>query len=380
MKVLRHFIKAIAIGTVCVSCNSSGHLDYVKVNLSDESRSCNLSSFLKKYEIIGLEASEPEAVMTYPDRLLFSEDRIFVMDRGGNKIIMFDRDGNFLKSTAKMNGRGHHEYIRIIDATMDEKEKRLYVHCDAPYQMMVFDFDLNLEKVIPMDYYMGEIAIEGKYLYGICYDEPKDGGGYKLVAVEKTHIKEKPRTLLSHDDVIMGRWTLGKSLMPCKDGVYVCLPFDTRICKFKNATLVEEYNMDFGDNGLVEHPVESDMPPAWFDKNYRDINWAIVNMTESDSLLLFNTNKTFAFIMNKKNKQCDGYGFLDNDFFPIFCSRIIPSQGWHNGVVYTVSSRTVESALKQIREGDGTQSPTMEYIKQKFDPDGNPLVIIWDIR
>ena len=100
------------------------------------------------------------------------------MDRGGNKIIMYDRNGRFLKSTAKMEGRGHNEYIRVIDASIDEKDKKLYVHCDAPYQMMIFDLDLNLEKIIPMDYYMGEIAIEGNQLYGICYNEPKDGGGY----------------------------------------------------------------------------------------------------------------------------------------------------------------------------------------------------------
>lgn len=45
-----------------------------------------------------------------------------------------------------MEGRGHNEYIRVIDASIDEKDKKLYVHCDAPYQMMIFDLDLNLEK------------------------------------------------------------------------------------------------------------------------------------------------------------------------------------------------------------------------------------------
>ena len=95
--------------------------------------------------------------------------------------------------------------------------------------------------------------------------------------------------------------------MPCHDGVYVCLPFDTRIYKFKDATVTEEYNMDFGEKGLIEHPVTKDMNPRWFDKNYRDINWSIVNMTESDSILLFNTNKAHAFIMNKNQYKCSGY-------------------------------------------------------------------------
>ena len=91
--------------------------------------------------------------------------------------------------------------------------------------MMIFDLDLNLEKIIPMDYYMGEIAIEGNQLYGICYNEPKDGGGYRFVTVDKKDLKKEPTTLLSFENAIIGRWTLGKSLMPCHDGVYVCLPF-----------------------------------------------------------------------------------------------------------------------------------------------------------
>ena len=231
-----------------------------------------------------------------------------------------------------------------------------------------------------MDYYMGEIAIEGNQLYGICYNEPKDGGGYRFVTVDKKDLKKEPTTLLSFENAIIGRWTLGKSLMPCHDGVYVCLPFDTRIYKFKDATVTEEYNMDFGEKGLIEHPVTKDMNPRWFDKNYRDINWSIVNMTESDSILLFNTNKAHAFIMNKNQYKCSGYLNFDNDIFPIACARIIPSQGLSNGVVYFTIPSSIENMLEQVKKGNEPLTPAIKEIKQKFDPDGNPMLIVWDIK
>lgn len=72
------------------------------------------SSFLKSYEIVALSDSVPEALIKFPDRILFAEDRIFVVDRFGNKVLMFDREGNFLKSTASMTGKGHNEYIRLM--------------------------------------------------------------------------------------------------------------------------------------------------------------------------------------------------------------------------------------------------------------------------
>ena len=122
------------------------------------------------------------------------------------------------------------------------------------------------------------------------------------------------------------------------------------------------------------------MNPRWFDKNYRDINWSIVNMTESDSILLFNTNKAHAFIMNKNQYKCSGYLNFDNDIFPIACARIIPSQGLSNGVVYFTIPSSIENMLEQVKKGNEPLTPAIKEIKQKFDPDGNPMLIVWDIK
>lgn len=190
---LSNILVSFIMGLISISCTPSKHLNNIKVELFDNGHTLTFSSFLEEYKIISLSSNTSEAMIKYPDRLLFFGNRIFVMDRGGNKIIMYDRNGKFLKSTAQMVGRGRNEYIRVIDASIDEKDKKLYVHCDAPYQMMIFDLNLNLEKTIPMDYYMGEIAIEGNQLYGICYNEPKDGGGYSFVTVNKNDLKKNPQ-------------------------------------------------------------------------------------------------------------------------------------------------------------------------------------------
>lgn len=368
------------MGLVSTSCTTSEQSSNIEVKLFNSENPLTLSSFLKGYEIIALSSDTSEAIIQYPDRLLFSDNRIFVMDRGGNKIIMYDRNGNFLKSTAKMVGRGHNEYIRVIDASIDEEAKKLYVHCDAPYQMMIFDLNLNLEEIIPMNYYMGEIAIDGNQLYGICYNAPKDGGGYRFISVNKTNLSKEPTILFSFENAIIGRWTLGKSLTYCNDGVYVCLPFDTKIYKFKDETIIEEYNMDFGEKGLIEHPVTKDMRPRWFDKNYRDINWSIVNMTESDSTLLFNTNQAYAFIMNKNQNKCSGHLNFENDILPISCVRIIPAQGLSNKVIYFTMPSSIENMLEHAKKKNKVLPPAIAEIEQKFNPDGNPLIILWDIK
>lgn len=154
------------------------------------------SSFLKSYEIVALSDSVPEALIKFPDRILFAEDRIFVVDKADNKLLMFDREGNFLKSTASMVGKGHNEYIRLMDVAMDKEGRTLYVHCDAPYQIMVFDFGLNLKEVVQTDYYMDEVVADGRFIYGIrtLY---RDETGFELVALERDRLQDTPRVLLS---------------------------------------------------------------------------------------------------------------------------------------------------------------------------------------
>lgn len=113
------------LGTACACSHSpqSEEAPPVLVEIHDYNYSLDFSSFLNLHKIIGLSAPKQEAFVKDIERLLFADNRIFVMDRSGNKVVMFDGEGNFLKSTANMVGRGHSEYLRVIDASLDEKDK-----------------------------------------------------------------------------------------------------------------------------------------------------------------------------------------------------------------------------------------------------------------
>ena len=123
--------------------------------------------------------------------------------------------------------------------------------------------------------------------------------------------------------------------MQAVDGAYVSFPFDTHVYKIRNAEVVETYNMDFGEEGLIENPIRSGVTPDWFDRNCADLNWSIGNMTVSDSVMLFNTN-----------------------------SRIIPTGGLPGTVVYRPFAETIAETLKQYREKEGTLSPELQEVER----------------
>ena len=174
--------------------NSPIEVDFVKDGLSG-------SQILQGSRIVSLSSKEDEALIAEMDKLLVGEDRYFVMDRGGNKVIAFTGKGEFVASTAHLVGQGPDNYTRAIDAVIDNVAQKLYVHCDAPYCIMVFDMNLQLLEKISLDYYMREVADDSRYIYGIRVKDASDFG-YELVALDKSNLSASPRVLLDYSEVI----------------------------------------------------------------------------------------------------------------------------------------------------------------------------------
>lgn len=176
-----------------------------------------------------------------------------------------------------------------------------------------------------------------------------------------------------------GRWTFGKSLLSRHDGTYVCFPFDTHIYQFRKGEITETYNMDFGDHGLLAHPLPENITPKMFDRYNNGLHWSIVNMSSSDSLLLFNTNSFELFIMDKEKRLCEGYKEAYNDLSRIHCGRIIPTQGLPEGIVFQCNAHSIEETL-QAWAKKNDMPLVLKEISRNFNPEGNPLIMIWTIK
>ena len=108
------FLSAIAL-LACLSCGTG---EKVAVEYKDY-RPLQVSSFMAKPELVLLETPSEEARIRDMriGRLLLAENRIFVVDNMGNRILMFDRTGKFLKTTADISGK----YKKLVDATLDTR-------------------------------------------------------------------------------------------------------------------------------------------------------------------------------------------------------------------------------------------------------------------
>ncbi len=308
--------------------------------------------------------------------MLFLGNRVYVVDRSSNNVLMYDESGHFLQSISKYRGRASNEFIRIIDATTDDS--LIYVSCDAPYQVMTFDKELHLLACTKTDDYLSEIATDGSFLYGLR-SSGENGRVKELVGYSLDHLDAAPQIVVPPCEGVSGRSVLGKHLTQRKDCVYAVLPFDTKIHVIQNGKLLDTYELDFGEEGLLQHPIPSGVEAREFDKSHENVIWGIVNVNVSDSLLLFNTNLGKTHVISKNEPTRGGCITIMNNEFPVFSSEIVPCVGGENEVHFLINDMTIMSLLRDY-QNNVRKIPVLKEIKERNEQDGSPIIVTWDIK
>lgn len=110
------------------------------------------SEFAEAVEMVPLEFTD-ESILGGIRKVVLSEDFIFVQDksnRGG--IYTFDRNGKFLYRIGNQ-GQGPEECLALFDFSINEKDKLIYLLDQPRGKILVFTFDNQFVKSIPMNYY-----------------------------------------------------------------------------------------------------------------------------------------------------------------------------------------------------------------------------------
>ena len=339
----------VTIATVsllsCASVNQTTMSAETVVMLENHLRQSHKSSDLfNGIELLELDGSSKSSLISSVDRIALMNDRVFVLDHKGNKVVAFDNEGKFVASTARLIGNGRNEYIRLQDMAVDQDKKQVYLYCDAPYQLLILNYDLKVVKRIAVDYLAREICVDASCLYTLCHNLEQENV-YELRCYDKSDLKGEHRLLVSYDKGIPGLFTTGKSV--CSDGsrCLCCLPFDNRVYEVRNGNIDNVYNIDFNGEWF-DHSQSKDLMGSAFIHQNIEKNWSIQNISFSDSIMVFNTNKSRSFYINLQNNTGAMYGMQKNDLFPFSVSTYTPCQSEEKGTaVITIPNEKVNDVL-----------------------------------
>lgn len=196
----------ILVFVMCISCGSYNtatmyaDADTISIDGATRCDSLLFSDFFKAPKVVLLE-TKPECVVQNIRSLEIYKEDIYILDDRANKLYVFDGNGKF-KRTISSPGRGHGEYMKLADFSIDRTKEVIYLLDEATDEILKFRLDdykfLSSIKAVQngyLTYCMQEIG--GKiYLNRSSVSEKEK---YELREIDERNGKQVGKFLKSDD-------------------------------------------------------------------------------------------------------------------------------------------------------------------------------------
>ena len=191
---------------MCISCGSYNtatmyaDADTISIDGATRCDSLIFSDFFKAPKVVLLE-TKPECVVQNIRSLEIYKEDIYILDDRANKLYVFDGNGKF-KRTISSPGRGHGEYMKLADFSIDRTKEVIYLLDEATDEILKFSLNdykfLSSIKAVQngyLTYCMQEIG--GKiYLNRSSVSEKEK---YELREIDERNGKQVGKFLKSDD-------------------------------------------------------------------------------------------------------------------------------------------------------------------------------------
>ena len=191
---------------MCISCGSYNtatmyaDADTISIDGATRCDSLIFSDFFKAPKVVLLE-TKPECVVQNIRSLEIYKEDIYILDDRANKLYIFDGNGKF-KRTISSPGRGHGEYMKLADFSIDRTKEVIYLLDEATDEILKFSLNdykfLSSIKAVQngyLTYCMQEIG--GKiYLNRSSVSEKEK---YELREIDERNGKQVGKFLKSDD-------------------------------------------------------------------------------------------------------------------------------------------------------------------------------------
>lgn len=136
MKGVEIIISVLVVSLMGCSKNANNHTDITEINLCEGNSAIVMTDFVSPTSFVMLEGTDSCLLRTI-DKVVESEDAIYVLDRTSQEISKFDHDGSFLFKIGR-KGNGPDEYARVYDIDISDNQQIIYL-CVSDSEVLAFD-------------------------------------------------------------------------------------------------------------------------------------------------------------------------------------------------------------------------------------------------
>lgn len=358
--------KIYLIGLCCVlfmSCNNgavyvekvNGHEVFVcKANeLGGEVEDFLLSELVESVDVVRLETND-SCLVKEIWKIVVSDNYIGILEHDGRPYKLFDRKGRFVTNVGRI-GQGPHEYNNLINASIDEKNNRIYLmpfaRTDA---LLCYDLEGNPHDDIPL------------------YYKSLDKGSFFI----KDDIITVFSMPITNKEVFAFQQNLKGELiktMPATENLYsdtydneLFTSYNKGVFSIHYTAIDTLFNYDPESNTLIPRYCTQFEEPAF--QVYRDLPNHYITLSNSN------------IIVDKKTKKANYYK-TKNDFLGGLDVGYFQSDNDYVVVRYD-SSQLLEDLQKNINNPDLTKEvhDRMSNLIDSISEDDNPVLIIGRLK
>lgn len=191
---------------MCISCGSYNtatmyaDADTISIDGATRCDSLLFSDFFKAPKVVLLE-TKPECVVQNIRSLEIYKEDIYILDDRANKLYVFDGNGKF-KRTISSPGRGHGEYMKLADFSIDRTKEIIYLLDEATDEILKFSLDdykfLSSIKAVQNGYLTYSIQEIGGKIY-LNRSSVSEKEKYELREIDERNGKQVGKFLKSDD-------------------------------------------------------------------------------------------------------------------------------------------------------------------------------------
>lgn len=127
---------------ITLAADATSFRDSIELPLEDGLSFIPTSLLVESVTYVPLETNKDCLIQGVEQSLLY-KDRIYILDNLGKSVLMFAKDGSFMRRIGQY-GRGPNEYINPINITIDSRKDELYVYDDSASKYLIYDLEGEL--------------------------------------------------------------------------------------------------------------------------------------------------------------------------------------------------------------------------------------------
>lgn len=360
---------------VLFSCSQKNENTSIRyLNIDDlENQTIKIQDITSAYSIVPLETND-SSLIQYVKKIIFYDNKIFLLDNQKPMLAVFSMDGKHLKNIGNF-GRGPGEFSYPNDFIIDEKQQRIEIFDGLQQKILIYDLHGNFLKTISIEDF-GDYFIkfsDGTYM---AYTNMKvyEKKRYKLIRVN-----EKGKTISRHLAYASNTFqTVSTPFLQIGIDKYIFSenPCDT-IFQITKKEIVPFITIDPGKNKL----------PYEYRKNIEGVNkMAKQSILKVGSPILFNNKVFVRFMRNKIQKYlCLNTNTLDAKYYTIknvydfaFGIPKFSSNEVVGGIVHPASLNAHKRNPQfELLYRIGERIPEIEKLRKNAKETDNPYLIIW---